>query len=331
MLGTSLAVSPDGRWIAFDFGRPSNDSGLDWWTGVGLLDRASGGLRRIANPVGRRLDGPVFHHAGTHLACLSGVAGRQRLNGAALVGLAADDVREVYGPASPLPGLPIRYAASVAVQPGSGRLLISRRAESWQNNELLLVDLRRNEIETLLPKEQGAGYFSDAHFVTPTEALVRVGTPFAGNLGQEIRSHGLSNVNNVTCRLRFGETPRLLAPELERHPNWPNDVGGLGRLSVARDGTVISTSRRGLPGPGFANQVARIDIAAQRIDYLTSTPGLKNAVAVAPDGSFIAFLATDVLVRGSPFDLWTLHRQTGAVMKHNLLPRIRADRQFFLP
>ena len=300
------------------------------WSGVGLLDRSTGRLRRIPNPANRRLCSPVFNPAGTQLACLSGAAGHD-LRGVALVDLSTGLVREVFGPASAVLGYPINNVLDVAVQPGTGHLLIARAPGLRAAYELLLLDPKQGVLQTILPQEESARYLRNIQFIGPAEIIFQLDRSFRGRIAAEVAPLESDHFGPVNCRLRFGKTPRLLVPELERSPNPPFDNGDMLSLAMARDGTVIGTSRRGVPGPGYATQVAQVDVAEQRLHYLTATPGVKNTVAIAADGGLVAFQSTDALVRGSAFFLWTLDRRDGALVRHDLLARLGADSHFFLP
>lgn len=330
MMANHVAVSPNGRLIAFDFARVSQNGG-NIWSGIGLFERDSGRLHRIPNPPGRRLALESFSPTGTHLVCKSGVTGINTMRGVALVELATGRAREVYGPASPVPGLPIWYVSDAAVQPGSNQVLIARSAGYGQPHDLLLLDPDRGSLRTMLPAAESSRYFEDIRFLSPQEILFQVEAGLRGQLAEEVRALGLESRGPITCRLRLGETPRVLMPDLQRASGQSDHSDYFLRIALARDGTLYSTSRRGNPGPGFSNQICRIDMRAQRMEYLTATPGLKNDVAVAADGSLVAFLARDAVDPRSPLDLWTLNPRGGAPTKHGALARVQADKSFFLP
>jgi dipeptidyl aminopeptidase/acylaminoacyl peptidase len=65
MLG-DLAVSPDGRTVAFEFS--GNDRRI---TGLGLYEWQTGKLTRVPNPPGRTLSDPSFSHDGRRLAVVT--------------------------------------------------------------------------------------------------------------------------------------------------------------------------------------------------------------------------------------------------------------------
>lgn len=329
MMANQVAVSPDGRLIAFDFARVSQNGG-NIWSGIGLFEPSSDRLQRVPNPPGRRLNLESFSPTGTHLICLSGVTGIKTLRGVALVELATGRTREVFGPASPVPGMPIWYVSDAAVQPGSNRLLIARSARYGQQHDLLLLDPDRGDLRTILSEADSSYYFEDIRFLSPRDIYLQIGTGLRGRIAEEVRALGRDGHGPITCHLRLGETLRVLVPDLQR-ANQGGQSDLFLRIALARDGTLYSASRRGSPGPGFSNQICRIDVRTQRVEYLTATPGLKNGVAVASDGSLVAFLARDAVDPRSPLDLWTLDPRGGAPTKRGALARVQADKSFFLP
>jgi len=333
-LGTNTAVSPDGRWIAFGFYRAVYSTNNQvWWSGIGMLDTATGALRRVTTTDGRAYTRPVFHPDGAHLFCLWGRAGRST-RGVCRIDLTTGEERDLYGLDSPLPDPPIDSISGFGVAPDGKRLLVSRfDGVVLRLHDLRLVEFERNRVSAALPAQEGARYFGDIYFQNDIKIILTAGsgTGFGTALKGEIAAHGLDSIDSVVCRLRLGDLPRLLVPELERHPAFPNDIGGLRRIGLARDGTLVATAHRGRPGPGVSGQIARVDIDRQRLEYLTSVPGLKDGVSIAANGSVIAFLSSEVLRTSSPDDLWSLDRRSGAVVKHAMLPRLQADQRFFLP
>lgn len=297
-----------------------------------MLDTANGATRRIPTPEGRSHSRPIFHPDGTHVFCLWGRAGRWK-RAVCRIDLATGEQRDLYGLDSSLPDPPIDYLSGFGVAPDGKSLLVSRSdaVVRWPLHDLRLVEFERNTVRVGLPAHEGARYFGDIHFLSDTDVLLTAGARFGMAVAAEIAALGLTSVNTLLLRLRLGGIPRILVPELERHPNSPNDNGGLRRIGLARDGTLVATAQRGRPGPGVSNQIAEVDVDRQQLRYITTLQGIKDGVSLAADGSRVAFMSDESMSRSRTSELWSLDRRSGSVVRHNLLPRLQADPKFFLP
>lgn len=231
-----------------------------------------------------------------------------------------------------MPDAPIWNIPSFGVAPGGERLLVGRGADPYRPAELVLVDPRRQGRRVIISEGDGAKLYLSIQFVAPEEAWFLAGRQSRGAIYEAISAFGsVSRPEPYLFRVRFGEAPTLLAPELDRKMNPGGIDSGVSDFAVTRDRTAYVISRRGIPGPGYSMQVARADLGAGRLDYLTRSLGLKRGLSVAPDGVRLAFLGNRKLDNSDPYELWTIDTRTGAVTDHEVHQRIRRDPRFLLP
>lgn len=333
LVGTVTSFSADGRTLAFNYARLIPGTVRNYWVNVGLLDIGSGALR----PVPRRdpwfVDRPLFDSASGRLFCMPFQAAEERV--AQTIGRVDTEtgaIEPLYGKWSPLPDAPIWNIPSFGVAPGGERLLVGRGADPYRPAELVLVDPRRQGRRVIISEGDGAKLYLSIQFVAPEEAWFLAGRQSRGAIYEAISAFGsVSRPEPYLFRVRFGEAPTLLAPELDRKMNPAGIDSGVSDFAVTRDRTAYVISRRGIPGPGYSMQVARADLGAGRLDYLTRSLGLKRGLSVAPDGVRLAFLGNRKLDNSDPYELWTIDTRTGAVTDHEVHPRIRRDPRFLLP
>jgi Tol biopolymer transport system component len=304
-----FAMSPDGRIVAFQFLGPKG-------RGVGLYEWQTGKLTHVPNPQETYVGEPSFSYDGKLLAL--GI--QKRTEGAAsniaVVDLATLALTQLtHGDPSSH-----RIRGTPVFQPGTGDILYVEHGigVAWH---LKLFDVSNGTEKIVLEPKDGFFSIFRPLFVGPEEIYFQATSPVNKDIKKAINDLGVStSAITVTYRLRFGGTPNILWPELEksRKHSFQNSISF---LSASRDGKTIV----GISGAKDYYEIFKLG-DDQNLMQLTNLKGSEAFASISYDGSAVAF-GFDPM-RGRDFDLRILLMQDNNVVSTNLLVKVNASPDF---
>jgi Tol biopolymer transport system component len=290
-----LAISPDGRVVAFQFSPAKGPDGL------GLYEWQTGRLKRIPNPLGKRLGAPSFAYDGERLAVVSQNLTEGVVSDIAVVDLAALSVTQI----THANHSGTRGKTNPVFQPGTDNILYVERGIGVFNH-LKLVNIYSGTERTVLDESHGfINSIFRASFVGLEEIYFTAIAPANPRLQKEVDDLGAENTSaTIAYRLNFGGEPEILSPQSEIRLRDKFYHAGLSSLSSSKDGrTTIFISKTNRESTSkFFYDVFKFDSSGSE-DRLTHLNGYLTHARISYNGSIVAFFpiptGNDVLISRS--------------------------------
>lgn len=293
-----LAVSPNGRIVAFEFRHPTKGGGL------GLLDWRTGRSMRLPQPVAQ----PSFSYDGKSLV---GIIER----GIAVVDFATMERAEVINTVqvnNESPHFPV-------FQPGTGKILYvaGKNADRY----FKLLDPADHSEKVILGPEDGYYTIFRPSFVGPDEIIFEALSPRNKELGQVVKALAGPGVA-VAYRLRFGGRPEILGRDLQDKTLHP-DFHELASLAATPDGKTLvyiglSATHPYTDRRQYNLEIFRLEDGQPR--QMTDLRNFSSFLGLSADGSVVAFGSDPT--RSKCVDLAVLDMRAGKVVKTGLLERL---------
>ena len=314
-----FAMSPDGRVVAFQFSHaPKGPRGL------GLYDWQTGKLTRIPNPPGMLLGVPSFSYDGKRLAVVIRNPTEGVVSEIAVIDLATMAVTQV----THADRAAFRGKTSPVFQPDSDNILYVEGGIGVFSH-LRLVNVSNGRERIVLDEKHGfVNSVFRLSFVGSEEIYFSAIAPADLELKNAVERLGAQSANSIIAyRLRFGDKPEILFPELEKNRNGTFGHNEFGSLTASRDGKeviFIDQTNKGTKGE-YSYDLFKLESNGRQVRATNLNSYLAHS-RVSYDGSAVAF-GVDA-TRKKRLDLCVLDLRSNQITATDLLRKLAENPAF---
>lgn len=321
-----LAISPDGRTIAFQY--LDEESGRH---GLGLLDWHSGKLTPIPTLPGKSHIGSAsFTPDGKSLLAMTSSARDGQIVSVDLATLQMTKLAEAK-----------RGWHSPVEQPGTDNILLVAGVYGLEWNYYVLLDPNTSTERIIIPPKEGflVGGLFRPYFVAQDEIVFQAYAPKDPEVQKKVRAvvadDGKIITTNMAYHLKFGGKPEPILTNVIVNKASPQD-GGISFVSASGDGKIFAFIANSRSEPLNRQGAYNLEIFIQKDGTIQQMTNMQSHMAYAEmsrDGTTVVFGAkTDrSSPRGEGHDFYIFDFQTSKVIPTNLRELLSQHLEFRLP